>query len=283
MIKLNDISAHQGKMNMQKMKDAGSQGVWIRGGVGSYHIDTRMKENVLKAIDADLAVGLYWVSHPGYPVKDHLEKWLFGISTLGDVALTLPHALDIERVYKWRWLRKAVSKTGKVIKKAQWLRLGAYPSEHLSSLNMQIAHGMKSFLPGITPIIYSNPNTINAYMKNPGWLKEYPFWQAQYGVNSPDPVAPWHGNDVWQHSADGNMKGAEYGAGGSKSIDINLLHVAKYPTLKDFQKRVGFDVDPEPIEEDPPRDLLQELKDHNTGSGLLIQQLIGKRHLEGSE
>lgn len=82
-----------------------------------------------------------------------------------------------------------------------------------------------------------------------------PLWVAQYNSVIQFPSVPWdwerrYGQTCWtfwQWSADGNLKGPEYGAQ-SKSIDLNRFN----GSLEEFNKRFDLDLDPgEPPDPDP--------------------------------
>lgn len=105
-------------------------------------------------------------------------------------------------------------------------------------------------LTGKLPYIYTSYGywTSGAGYANQTWAAKYPLWHAQYtSAKTPTIKPPFSTWTFWQWSADGNGKGAEYGAK-SSAIDLNRFN----GDAIDFQKFLGADVIP-PVElPDPP-------------------------------
>ena len=59
-----DVSVHQGKIDFNKVKAAGVEGVVIRAGYGKGNIDKRFIDNIESAIEAGFKyIGVYWFSY----------------------------------------------------------------------------------------------------------------------------------------------------------------------------------------------------------------------------
>lgn len=58
-----DVSEFQGEIKWDKVKDDGIEGVIIRAGYGKENEDERFLDNIKRAIDAGLHVGIYWFSY----------------------------------------------------------------------------------------------------------------------------------------------------------------------------------------------------------------------------
>lgn len=63
MAKVIDVSVHNGNVDFNKVKASGIEGVIIRAGYGQNNIDKKFKINITKALEAGLAVGVYWFSY----------------------------------------------------------------------------------------------------------------------------------------------------------------------------------------------------------------------------
>ena len=83
------------------------------------------------------------------------------------------------------------------------------------------------------PMIYTRASWWN---ENIGmtWGKDYPLWVAHYGAKAPALPVGWKTWKFWQYSADGNGKGAEYGAR-SNSIDLNRYNGTKEEYVAEFE------------------------------------------------
>lgn len=101
---------------------------------------------------------------------------------------------------------------------------------------------------GRKPIIYTAKWYTDYFTeKQIGWMKGYPLWVASYPyvwtvLSKPLMPKVWDKWIMWQWSADGNGRGAEFGLQ-SKSIDLNWFN-GDYPDLLAF---LGAD-EPKPIE-----------------------------------
>ena len=106
---------------------------------------------------------------------------------------------------------------------------------------------------GKKPIIYTSAGFWNF---TAGWEKDCKLWVANY-TSAAEPMMPvaWKPKEnpdkypwrLWQWSADGNNKGAEYGVS-SRDLDLDRYH----GTLAEFNAEFGVNVQPLPTPEPPP-------------------------------
>ncbi len=100
-----DVSKWQGKIDFNEVKNAGANFVMIRIGYqdginGEIIIDPYFKENLKKAKDANLLVGIYFNSQ-AKEIKEALDQAKWVINTLDKEKLDLPIAFDWENWSKW--------------------------------------------------------------------------------------------------------------------------------------------------------------------------------------
>ena len=60
---------------------------------------------------------------------------------------------------------------------------------------------------GKRPIVYTDQNTLTAFLKDSTALAGYPLWQAAYRSSPPPAPKGWHQWTFWQHSAKGSVLG----------------------------------------------------------------------------
>lgn len=110
---------------------------------------------------------------------------------------------------------------------------------------------------GRKPIVYTAKwFTDNFKREHLDFLKNYPLWVAHYPgwmtpLTRPRMPYPWENWWIWQWSADGNGRGTEFGASGSKSMDLNYFQ-GSYEQLLSW-----LDTEqPTPVEPKPPENVL---------------------------
>lgn len=62
-MKIIDISEFQGNVDFNKVKADGIKGVVLRAGYGRGNVDGKFRENIKKAINTGLPIGIYWFSY----------------------------------------------------------------------------------------------------------------------------------------------------------------------------------------------------------------------------
>jgi GH25 family lysozyme M1 (1,4-beta-N-acetylmuramidase) len=234
-----DVSHHQGVMDWQKAYDRGTRFAFIRAGSidnteGYCYTDYQFERNS-EIAPIYMPCGYYWYFRPNY---DAFRQADYFTDLLLNKSRQLPAVDDAEAL-------------------ATQMSMA-----HVEKAHKQFCEAMDVNLDDET-MIYSNmgywgwPN-IYARAGIPSWATKRSLWVANF-TNALNPLLPvtWSDWLFWQWSADGNMKGAEYGASGSHSIDLNRFN----GDWSDFRAYIDADVDepepPEPPEppEDPPHEI----------------------------
>ena len=198
-----DISVHQGKVDFNKMKTAGVEGVIIRcgytgwGSAKSKQKDANFEENYKKAKEVGLPVGVYWYSCASTEAEA-IEEANLTLEYIKGKQIDYPVYFDSEDNHWQRTLSiSELSKVAKVfcetIEKA-----GYYVGIYASTSWLQDELDMS-------------------------FLKDYDVWVAQYNTR-----CTYTGNyGMWQYSSKGN--GATYGCS-STYVDMNHCY-KDYPTI----------------------------------------------------
>jgi GH25 family lysozyme M1 (1,4-beta-N-acetylmuramidase) len=204
-----DISRWQGDIDKQKFLDAGALGVIIRAGsinVNPY-ADFQFANNVEK-FNGEIPCGYYWYFRPEFIA---LTQANYLGNLLKNAQVDLPVFADVES-------------------NNSFVSMGTFQnrlSEFLTILE-------NSF--GLEVGIYTRGEFWNTNLGNPSWAGNYKLWIARYNNSLDHPWGdgfyrprPWSDWWLWQYSADGNGRGAEFGAE-SPDIDINRYN----GTLEEF-------------------------------------------------
>jgi GH25 family lysozyme M1 (1,4-beta-N-acetylmuramidase) len=206
-----DISAYQGVVNFQKMEDAGSKFVILRKQVG-YYGDVNFWTYFENAKRTSLKVGAYGALVPGYDRVRQFAKFVEGISPSD---LDFPPFADIEK------------KTGLAATQGK--------SKNIADV-LDYLFRLKAWW-GDAVIYTAKYVWEEFYSSKAGWIDDWDLWVANYRVGANEPYyVPngWmkraNGEDVtvedsymiWQHSADGNGLGAQYGVS-SDDIDLDWM------------------------------------------------------------
>ena len=214
-----DVSAWNGDMDMD-IASILAKFAFIRAGYGDNYIDIRLEQNRDRAKAAGMSFGLYWFCKPGYSARQHaLSFYLKWIENPGN----LPPVMDFE-----------------------WNIAGMTPVAVAS----WIASCLNEFeaLSGVKPMIYTSPGWWNDHVSRNAWAKTYKLWDAHW-TTAGAPIIPydWSGKQFtfWQHSADNNGQGSNYGSSnGDPDMDLDRY----YGSWTDFILEFGID-DGEPPEE----------------------------------
>jgi GH25 family lysozyme M1 (1,4-beta-N-acetylmuramidase) len=202
-----DISEYQGNVDFQRMKDAGAQFVVARKQKG-YYGDCRFFEYMDGAKKAGLPFGAYGVPFPGYDITRQYAKFFEGISP---ATLDFPPFIDVERKH--------------TLTKSQ-----AIADVLAYTYALEIWWGEAVFY--TAKYVWQD-----FYSSKKGWINDWDLWVANY-TTAPEPryipigweywldgskVEPKSASYVmWQFSADGNCRGAEFGAS-SRDIDLDWM------------------------------------------------------------
>ena len=191
-----DVSEYQGLMNWPKAKEAGAQFAYFRVGYGPDGIDDQLVFNRLNA-PAILPTGGYWAFNPSWPALeqadlfcDELDRWNWKLRPWADVEL---------------------EGTTPIIERTQ----------ALENFILRIIQRTR-----VVPVIYTRAVWFNDHiLRHLLWnccdlaVARYCQLDHPWGDGNCVPL-DWDDFLFWQWSADGNGRGAEFGAE-SDSIDLD--------------------------------------------------------------
>lgn len=190
-----DVSAHQGEIDWQQVKDAGIEFVMIRAGYRGYrtpviHEDPYAQANYKGAKAAGLKVGAYFFSQAVQPYEAVAEALLMS-QIIADWELDLPAVYDWERV-------------------AKDTRAAEAGAEQVTACAKAFCSLMEAG--GYSPMVYFNPHHAENFFKLEE-LTDYPFWLANYT----DRMTYEYKVEMWQYTNEGRVPGI------SGDVDLNLL------------------------------------------------------------
>ena len=198
-----DVSRWQGEMDFNKAYSAGARAVCIRATVGDYYTDPRFIENWHKAKDAGLLVSAYHVIAPALDAvfisaEAQMDHFL---NVLGTRISDFPFVLDCELS-------------------------GGQQVENITNVIKKSCDILEGYLG--KPIIYTRKYWWDSYVSRRDYWSDYDLWVAHY-TDAETPLLPmdWDTWELWQYSADGNGRGAEFGAE-SRAIDISRVRAPDY-------------------------------------------------------
>ena len=179
-----DISAHNGEVDFEKMKQAGIDFVMLKATEGISFIDKKFEENYEKARQAGLRVGAYHFFR--FDCDGRVQAFHF-LNTIGDRIFDCPLALDVEE--------------------------SGNPAGHtrrdvVNDLQSAITH---LELRGNDVMLYTNKRGYNRFISRD--FPDYPLWICSFR----DPPGPdrWY---MWQYTHRGSVPGV------SGHVDLNILH-----------------------------------------------------------
>lgn len=211
MIKIIDVSKHNGNIDWKKVKAAGIKAVIIRAGYGKNNIDSRFKENIKGAIAAGLPVGIYWFSY-AYTVEMAKKEAEYCIAAIKPYKVTLPVYFD------WEYDSMDYAKKN-----------GVTPNKKLITA-MNKAFCVKIKAAGYKPGFYFNMDyKLNFIDVSELKANGYSTWFARYTSIKQS------GYDIWQYSETGKVNGISGG-----NVDMNYL--LKESLLKKSNKEIAKEV-----------------------------------------
>lgn len=191
-----DISKYQGKVDFEKVKDAGINYIFIRATEGITYQDPNFKTNFLSAQDAGITVGAYHFYETNDDPEDQLKNFT-SLVTLksGD----LPPVIDIEKLHK-------------------------KDDKKLTENLQKFLDGLETHY-GVKPIVYTGLNFSNKHLTGFG---NYPLWLAEYGRDEPKLPNGWANWTFWQWSQSHTISGITGDVdadrfNGDKSSFLNML------------------------------------------------------------
>lgn len=141
-----------------------------------------------------------------------------------------------------RKFHELLASTGDLGEVPPALDLEGYNNPQLTASKIKICLEELAQLFGRNPLVYSRKDILDRWLGSPGWLPQYPLWQAQYTL------AGWHTNHfekvklfppvlpkayaeryVWQFSD--KCPAALLGVSGSATVDVNYAEPDKLALL----------------------------------------------------
>ena len=183
-----DISAHNGVIDFEKVKNAGYQFAIIKATEGTDFKDAMFIDNLRQARQAGLKVGAYHFFR--FDTDGYLQA-LNLLHSLRHRKLDFPIAIDIERF--------------------------GNPDGHQASIIISRLQDMITCLEkeGVDIILYSNKDDYDKYLK--GKFDNYPLWICTF--TEPEPNLNW---DIWQYSHRGTIDGIK------GDVDLNTIKTEFY-------------------------------------------------------
>ena len=195
-----DVSAFQGDIDWQKVKDSGITFAMLRlgyrgwGKKGTLVEDEYIQKNLEKTKAVGMPIGAYFFSQ-ATSIEEVDEEIEFMLEILGDTSLDMPIVLDWE--IPWVPEGKRARTDGTVDARAL--------------TNMQLHFGRVMEKKGYTPMIYFNwrQSREMLYLSE---LEEFPFWLAWYSDRM---TYPW-AVEMWQYTESGRVPGIQ------GNVDVNV-------------------------------------------------------------
>lgn len=187
-----DVSSWQKEIDFEKVKEAGSEFVMIRVGTqkgfdGEIVLDNYFKENIEKAKEVGLPIGIYFFSYALNKVEA-LEQANWVIEQLKGYDIDLPVVFDWE---SWSYFYS--------------LELNQYDINAIADTFLNEIEKN-----GYTPMLYGSKN----YLENVWKKQEKPVWLAHYNETT-----NYQGNyKIWQLCDNGKIDGI------NGYIDIDILY-----------------------------------------------------------
>ena len=189
-----DVSAFQGNIDWQKVKDSGIRFAMLRLGYRGYESgrlveDEYIQKNLKATREVGMPIGAYFFSQ-ALTIKEVDEEIDFMLKVLGDYDLHMPIVLDWE-------IPTSDARTARM------------DARTLTALQEYFCQTMVE--KGFTPMIYFNWHQSNTllYLNE---LEDYPFWLALYTERMTYPYKV----EMWQYTSSGRVPGIQ------GDVDINV-------------------------------------------------------------
>ncbi|MBR2047375.1 MAG: glycoside hydrolase family 25 protein [Oscillospiraceae bacterium] len=192
-----DVSAHQGAVDWELVRESGIQFAMIRLGYRGYtnggiYYDEYARDNLRGAREAGLEIGAYFYSQ-ALTVEEAREEARLCLEVLEGMPLELPV------VYDWEYV-------------SQEARTGQMDRQTLTDCARAFCDAIEAS--GYEAMIYFNPALTESLLDLEA-LTDYDWWLAMYSGEMTFP----HAVEMWQYTASGTIPGIE------GDVDVNLLFV----------------------------------------------------------
>ncbi len=190
-----DVSAFQGDIDWQQVKDSGIRFAMIRlgyrgyGKAGKLVEDEYAKKNLKEATEAGLPIGVYFFSQ-ALNIQEADEEIDFMLKILGDYELHMPIVLDWE-------IPTDTARTANM------------DARTLTDIQLHFCEVMVE--KGYTPMVYFNWSQ-STRLLHLTELEQYPFWLALYQDRMTYPYKV----EMWQYTDRGSVPGIQ------GNVDINV-------------------------------------------------------------
>ena len=172
-----DISEFQGKIEWDKVKADGIEGVIIRAGYGKGNVDYRFHSNIQGASEAGLHIGIYWFSY-AYDDDMATREAIYCNELITEYA----ESIDMPVFFDWEYDSMNYAN-----------RNGVYPDRGLiSTMTRAFCEQIEKF--GFTGGYYLNMDYANNYY-NEEILSQYKRWYAYYSDIEQKDCYLWQNTD----------------------------------------------------------------------------------------
>ncbi len=191
--KVYDFSVHNGKIDWDKVKEAGVDFVMLRAGYGKNNIDERFYDNARECMRLGIPFGIYWFSY-AYTEEMAEKEAEYALEAVGKYKLSCPVAYDLE----YDTVRYAASK-------------GVGIRSRLATAMAEAFCGRVERA-GYMAVNYSNQDYMTRMFG--GSLLAYPLWFARYNK-----TAGREDMTLWQYSPEGKVPGVK------GNVDMNYAYM----------------------------------------------------------
>lgn len=195
-----DISKEQDYVDFNKVKKAGVDFVMLRVGTRGYQSgqinpDDYFEQNIKRAKDAGLEVGVYFISN-AISEEEAVEEAMFVINSLGTYTLTYPIG------YMMSYAKNDTSRIDDLSK-------GDKTKVARAFLNTIVAAGYK-------PVVYGTKEWLINEVELAKLIGDYDFWITSEDKDLPDYPYKF---SMWQYASDGSIDGI------SGTVNLNISFI----------------------------------------------------------
>lgn len=195
-----DLSAHNGTVDIKRVRDAGYRRVGLRAGYGRNNVDQRFATNALACYNLGVSVMLYWFSY-AYTVDMATAEAGYAMAQAAKYWERCPVAFDFEYDSVNYARKNGVAITRKL------------------ATDMAIAFLEKVRDAGYIPVLYANREYMRDYFdleRIAAGLGRVYVWYARYA--SALPAREARAADIWQYTASGRIPGV------TGRVDMNRFY-----------------------------------------------------------
>lgn len=220
-----DVSHWDGELNWAKAASAGARFAFIRAGsinniTGTCYADYQLERNISLA-PSHMPVGLYWYFRPNHSPLTQAD---FMVALMAFKPWKLRPVVDVEDA-------------------------GSLPAITVAGRVVQMVARLHERL-DVWPIIYTRASFWDPYVAAHSLWSGLDLWAARYKQSLSGPWSDgacrfrdWTNWKFWQFSADGNGRGAEFGAPPPADADMDLNYFNGDQAA--FEAYAGIDAVPE--------------------------------------